>query len=124
MLITRKLPLIIFLLVSLLGCQTSSHVYTVLGHRYPEYLKCEDCTNKENVKIASDRIMNNFLEKSLENYDIFYFEDENTFVLEYQLKYVSARKPKYKGGILLDGWSDAVIKISKQDCKIIDIKRF
>ncbi len=114
-----KKIVLLLLLVSFFGCQTSSHVYTILGHRYPKYLKCEDCTNKEDVKIASDRIMKNFLEKNLDNYEVLFDEKEDVIILLYQLKETFSLDKENKI-ILME--SDGMIEISKPDCKILNIK--
>jgi hypothetical protein len=118
----RKLFLIILLAVFLFGCRTSSHVSTVLGRLYPEYLKCDDCTDNENVIKASDRIMRNFLKRDLENYKLLVHEQDDCIALIYQLKDTRITI-ETSDEVFLDGWHDAIIIISKIDCKIIDIKR-
>ena len=112
--------------ISFLGCKTSSHVYIILGHRFPKYLKCEDCTNIEKVKIASDRIMKNYLDYDLNNYGVqFYETEENVVTLWYELKEplrgrFFARDDK---DVIVFGEPDAMIRVSKQDCRVLSIAR-
>jgi len=119
-----KKILFILIAISFLGCKTSSHVYVILGHRYPKYLKCEDCTSIEKVKIASDRIMKNYLDYDLNNYGILSWEEENTIILIYQLKepYINHFRSDNKDVVFLKE-PDATIKVLKNDCKILVISR-
>ena len=120
-----KKVLLILITISFLGCKTSSHVYVILGHRYPKYLKCEDCTNMEKVKVASDRIMKNYLEYDLSNYGVQFYEiEENVVTLWYELK--APFRNRFRSddrSVIILGKPDAMIKVSKQDCRVLDIAR-
>jgi len=121
----RKI-LLMLTVISFLGCTTTSRVYVILGHRYPKYLKCEDCTNMEKVKIASDRIMKNYLDYALDKYGIeFYETEENVVTLWYVLKEPFRGRffRSEEKDVIVFGEPDAMIEVCKQDCRVLNIAR-
>jgi len=84
--------------------------FFAMGCTINEYLKCSDCYDRESVVKETHKLVGKIL-NDIDYYEVSVKESEGFFTISYELN-----KPLTFGG-------GCFLKISKEDCKIVEYKR-
>jgi len=80
-------------------------------------LNCENCYDKECVSQEVHKIAKKQLGKKADNFERKIEDEEDFFVISYI-------NQEYWDNPLKKGGGEIMVKISKKDCKVVEIKRF